>query len=205
MDPKEVIVCLGLALERGGTLRSELIERCKVAAELNKTRNLPIINTGGDPGHTGISEARAMTDYMVAELGVDKEDVFVEDKAVTTCGNAVETLEIMENKSSWIGTDSTSTGKKASILLVTSEYHMPRSSHVFKSFFQAENINLTVEEHPAKNVEDPQRLITEKRIMEWNNGLEKYKIRKLEEHETAATMKKIEILLEKYTGHPSTK
>ena len=98
MAPRPIIVCLGLALQLDGSMHADLSERCKVAAKLNKTRSFPIINTGGDPIHVGITEARAMTDFMVTELGVDEKDIFLEEKAGSTEKNAQNTLKIMERK-----------------------------------------------------------------------------------------------------------
>ena len=103
MSPKPVIVCLGLALRSNGTMDPMLIERCKVAAKINKTRSLLIINTGGDHKNTGITEAKAMTNYMVTELGVKEEDIIKEEKAISTCTNAKYTVEIMETNSIWTG------------------------------------------------------------------------------------------------------
>ena len=44
-----------------------------------------------------------MTSYMVNSLGVKEEDIFLEEKAISTCTNAKNTLEIMESKPNWIG------------------------------------------------------------------------------------------------------
>ena len=55
--PEPVVVCLGLGLEPDGSLPDMLVERCKVAADLSKVRNLVIINSGGDPSMTGVTEA----------------------------------------------------------------------------------------------------------------------------------------------------
>ena len=47
-------------------------------------------------------------------------------------------------------------------MLVTSEYHMPRASHMFRSFSQARGLELTVEEHSAEDTGDLELLLGEK-------------------------------------------
>ena len=80
-----------------------LIGRCKEAAKLSKERSLLIINCGGDPKKTGMTEAKVMTEYMVTHLGVDKDTVVEEDKSVSTCTNAIHTLEMFEGGLNLIG------------------------------------------------------------------------------------------------------
>ena len=103
MAPRLIIVCLGLGLNPDGSMPPMLLERCQVAAKLNKTRHLPIINTGGDPRNTDVTEAKVMTDYMVTKLGVKQDEIIMEDTAVSTCTNAINTFKIMEMIPNWIG------------------------------------------------------------------------------------------------------
>ena len=103
MSPRLIIVFLGLGLTPDGSMPPMLLERCQVAAKLNKTRHLPIINTGGDPRHTDVTEAKMMTDYMVTKLGVKQDEIIMEDTAVSTCTNAINTFQIMEMIPNWIG------------------------------------------------------------------------------------------------------
>ena len=42
-------------------------------------------------------------------------------------------------------------GSFFTILLITSEYHMPRASHIFRSIFSAKGVELTVEEHSGND------------------------------------------------------
>ena len=103
MAPKLVIVCLGLGLGPDGSMPEILIERCKVEAKLSRERILLIVNSGRDPKKTGMTEAEVMTDYMVTMLGVDKDTVVKEDKSVSTCTNAIYTLEMFEGGLNLIG------------------------------------------------------------------------------------------------------
>ena len=90
------IVCLGLGLHPDCSMDPLLKERCKVAAKLNKERGLPIINTGGDPRNVGISEAKAMADFMVNELGVDRNHIYLEEEAHNTSTNAKFSFKMLE-------------------------------------------------------------------------------------------------------------
>ena len=103
MAPTPVVVCLGLGLLPDGSLPEMLVERCKVAAEISKEKDLVIINSGGDPRMTGVTEASAMTDFMVAKLGVEEKNVLKEEKAISTCTNAKNTLEMMSTGDNYIG------------------------------------------------------------------------------------------------------
>ena len=103
METRTVLVCLGLALRPDGSLDPMLEERCKLAADIHKERNIPIINTGGDPRKTGKTEAKAMTEYMVKELGVSEKHIFLEEEAYNTRTNAIFTFKMMEKDPNWIG------------------------------------------------------------------------------------------------------
>eukprot|EP00090_Calanus_glacialis_P011022 TRINITY_DN19512_c0_g1_i1.p1 TRINITY_DN19512_c0_g1~~TRINITY_DN19512_c0_g1_i1.p1 ORF type:complete len:199 (-),score=28.46 TRINITY_DN19512_c0_g1_i1:34-630(-) len=150
------IVCLGLGLHPDGSMDPLLKERCKVAARLNKERGLPIINTGGDPRNVGISEAEAMADFMVNELGVDRNHIHLEEEAHNTSTNAKFSFKMLEKIQQQMGVFT-----RITILLVTNEYHMKRASFIFKSFFQEHGIRLDVEEHSAFDFGNTRLIIQE--------------------------------------------
>jgi uncharacterized SAM-binding protein YcdF (DUF218 family) len=50
-----------------------------------------------------MTEAEVMTDYMETMLGVDKDTVVKEDKSVSTCTNAIHTLQMFEGDLNLIG------------------------------------------------------------------------------------------------------
>ena len=84
-------------------------------------------------------------------------------------------------------------------MLVTSEYHMPRASHLFRAFFQAKKINLTVEEHCAKDSGDVQLVLGEKkRMIDLPTKSKKYQIPTLPDQELENSKVKVESLLLKY-------
>ena len=73
---------------------------------------------------------------------------------------------------------------------------MPRANHIFRSFFYAKGVELTVEEHSAKDSGDIYLLQGEK-IRIYNLGAKnmKYQIPGLAEHYIEETKQKIESLL----------
>ena len=79
-----------------------LKERCRVAANLSKERELQVINSGGDPKKTGVTEAQVMTDFMLDSQDMSEENIFKEEKSLSTWTNAVHVHEIMSKNPSWI-------------------------------------------------------------------------------------------------------
>jgi len=104
----DVIICLGY---RGlGNIQKE---RVKKAVELYKKKKRKIIFTGKN------AQAKFMGNLAV-KLGINKKDIILEDKALTTIGNAHYSQKIMDDL-----------GFK-SATIVTSKNHMPRASLTFK-------------------------------------------------------------------------
>ena len=68
---------------------------------------------------TDTSEASFAKKYFL-DLGVKEEDIIIEDKSRNTIENARFTKQILDEK------------KFKKILLITSAFHMPRSSQIFK-------------------------------------------------------------------------
>ena len=147
-----VIVCLGQALGPGGEPHPLLLSRCRLAAKLHKERGLDIINTGGNGGRGSTTEAGVMTRYMVEEGRVR-----MEERANTTLENAMFVREMLE-------------GGGGTVVLVTSQFHMPRSGYVLRAIF--DRVGVEVEEQPAEDmVEGMEELVkSERRLVEWHIG-----------------------------------
>ncbi len=111
---KHAIVVLGYEL-MGGEMQPELVGRCETAAAA--ARALPsaiLVCTGGATGENNPdkhTEAGLMKDYMVNECGVDPARIFIDESAMTTQENAVNTYKILQ--ANGIGT----------MTIVTSSYH----------------------------------------------------------------------------------
>ncbi|PRX27971.1 uncharacterized SAM-binding protein YcdF (DUF218 family) [Orenia metallireducens] len=131
-EEKSAIVILGGGIKRG-TLRGEEIEfktlsRLYEGLKLYQNSGYELVVTGGTPpGMSGISEAEIMRDVLV-DFGVDSEHIMVEDKALTTWLNAVNTTGILEGL-----------GYRR-IILVTDAIHMSRSLSSFQKNWKYELI-----------------------------------------------------------------
>ena len=108
------LIILGFELHHG-EMAPELVGRCNAAAALAKA--LPhtiLVCSGGATGshnkqqHT---EAGLMKDYLVNACGIESERIFIDERAMTTADNAVNTYVIMQEHG------------VTSMTIVTSSYH----------------------------------------------------------------------------------
>ena len=108
------IVVLGYEL-KDGQMQPELMTRCEAAAAL--ARALPktiLVCSGGVTGENntaGNTEAGLMKAYLKEHCGIDASRIFIDEAAMTTAENAVNTLKILQNQ------------KVHSMTIVTSAYH----------------------------------------------------------------------------------
>ena len=119
------IVVLGFQLNPDGTMKDELIERLKVAlASANKYPKAYIVCTGGGTAaeNESASEAGEMAKWL-AEQGVDKKRIIVEDNSVTTAQNAIFTYDILTSLYPSV--------KKLAI--VSSDYHIATGELLFRA------------------------------------------------------------------------
>ena len=96
------IVVLGYEL-RNGEMQPELKGRCEAAAAMARTYPAAILVCSG--GATGgnnpekHTEAGMMKAYLTEECGIDGSRVFIDERAMTTAENAVNTMEILRENS----------------------------------------------------------------------------------------------------------
>lgn len=81
---------------------------------------LVLLTGGSDPEHSATSEAEAMRQFM-ADLGVPKETMVLENRSRNTSQNAEYSAEFLAEE----GVNR--------IILVTSAYHMPRAKRLFEA------------------------------------------------------------------------
>jgi hypothetical protein len=135
------ILLLGQALESGRNISISLIGRCNLAVNLlqlysgnnDLSKNLVderhfIVLSGGDAKSLGISEARAMDDFLIGKLPTSC-DIILEEKSLNTVENAVNCLPFIKKMNC------------SSVHLVTSEFHMPRAKCIFESALKTYNFN----------------------------------------------------------------
>jgi hypothetical protein len=135
------ILILGQALESGRNLSLSLIGRCNLAVNLlqlfTKNDDLKktivgerhfIILSGGDAKGLGVSEARAMNDFLIEKIP-STWTIILEEKSLNTVENAINCLPFIEEENC------------GSLHLVTSEFHMPRAKCIFESVFKTYDFN----------------------------------------------------------------
>ena len=118
------IVVLGYELKDGG-MTEELMGRCEAAAAV--ARSFPdsiLVCSGGATGKNNPeqhTEAGLMKVYLAENCGIDAARIFIDEQAMTTVENAVNTFVILEAN----GIDS--------ITIVTSTYHQRWGQAVYNA------------------------------------------------------------------------
>ena len=152
---------LGYELENGG-MRDELKARCEAAATAAKAfpDSILVCSGGatGDSNPEGHTEAGLMKEYLVQNCGIAPERVYIDESAVTTFDNAVNTFTILKNQ----GVDT--------ITIVTSSYHQRRANILYETMAEiarkTEGISITVagnyscEAHASDELEKDDARIT---------------------------------------------
>ena len=127
-DDSLCIVVMGYALASNGTMKKELVGRLQTAlASAEKYPNAYIVCTGGGTASDkkSATEAGEMSKWLI-QKGIDPNRIIVEDKAMSTVGNALYTTQILFERYPHV----------THLALVTSDYHLPRSCLLF--YAQAE-------------------------------------------------------------------
>lgn len=117
------IVVMGYALASNGSMRKELVGRLETAfASAQKYPNAYIVCTGGGTAKDDktVTEAGEMAKWLI-QKGIDEDRIIVEDKAMSTVGNARNTCEILAQEFPRV----------THLALVTSDYHLIRSCLLF--------------------------------------------------------------------------
>ena len=136
---KHAFVVLGFELENG-EMRDELKARCDAAAAAAKAFPASILvcsgGATGDNNPSGHTEAGLMKEYLVQQCGIAPERVHIDESAMTTLDNAVNTFEILKSQ----GIDT--------ITIVTSSYHQRRANILYETLAEVlrktEGISITV-------------------------------------------------------------
>lgn len=133
---REVIIVLGQSLNPGGSVPGTLLARVAAAASLWRKRGAPLLVTGGDPAKTGTTEAETMRRLLFERERIPAEAIILEPRAQNTLQNAWEALPLLPE----------GCGR---VVLVTSDFHMPRSAYVFEAVFAYAGVSLELEQHPV--------------------------------------------------------
>lgn len=123
-SPSHAIVVLGYAL-KDGRMQPELEERCEAAAAA--ARSFPraiLVCSGGATGENnpeGHTEAGLMKAYLAETCGIEASRIFIDEQAMTTQENAVNTFEILKEND------------VRTMTIVTSAYHQRRGQAIYNA------------------------------------------------------------------------
>ena len=114
----DCILVLGCGVKPDGTPSDRLRDRVKVGVSLYHAGIAPKLLMSGDHGREGYDEVSAMLKLAV-ELGVPKEDIFLDHAGFSTYESIYRAKDIFSCKS---------------ILIVSQDYHLYRALYIAESF-----------------------------------------------------------------------
>eukprot|EP00927_Polykrikos_kofoidii_P017919 TRINITY_DN18216_c0_g1_i1.p1 TRINITY_DN18216_c0_g1~~TRINITY_DN18216_c0_g1_i1.p1 ORF type:complete len:341 (+),score=63.97 TRINITY_DN18216_c0_g1_i1:42-1064(+) len=118
-SPQGVAIVLGQSLQPDGQPSQVLKDRALLAKQLIDDGKVgKVIVSGGDPAGVGHTEASELA-KVLEDVGIDSSAIIQEAQATTTAENAWFALR-------WLPMG---TGQ---LYLVTSDFHMPRATYIFK-------------------------------------------------------------------------
>ena len=119
---KHAFVVLGFALA-DGEMTDELKARCEAAAAAAKAfPDSILVCSGGATGSNnpeGHTEAGLMKDYLTEQCGIATDRIFIDEQAMDTVGNALNSFEILKEQ------------EIEEITLVTSDYNQRRANILY--------------------------------------------------------------------------
>jgi uncharacterized SAM-binding protein YcdF (DUF218 family) len=133
------IVILGGGITDRGDLPSQVEKRLNKAIKVSKERGIDRFLVSGrysflfdEKEAPSTTEAKLMKEYLVRK-GIDKENIFLEEKSMDTISNAYYT------KTEYFLPE----GEKEAVV-ISSNYHIPRVKYIFKKVFGKEyNLEFT--------------------------------------------------------------
>ena len=124
-DNSVAIIILGFALNADGTMKEELIGRLQTGLDIaNAYPNSYVVVTGGGTAkdNPNVTEGGLMGAWLL-EQGLSEDRLIIENKAPSTVGNAENTYKILSEEYPEVD----------SLVMVTSDYHVPRGCILFYS------------------------------------------------------------------------
>ena len=150
---RHAFVVLGYEL-KDGEMTEELIGRCDAAAA--SARAFPdavLVCSGGATGENNPeqhTEAGLMKEYLVQNCGIAPERIFIDESAMTTLDNAVNTFAVLKSQ----GIDT--------ITIVTSSYHQRRANILYEALAEivrkTEGVSITVAGNYSCEAQAPDEL-----------------------------------------------
>ena len=126
-DDSLCIIVLGLKLNDDGTMQEELVGRLETGlaiAEAYPNSYIAVTGGGTAKNNPEATEGQLMGEWLLAQ-GLDSDRVIIEDRAPDTVGNAENTYKILKENYPQVD----------SVVLISSDYHVPRGCLLFQSKF----------------------------------------------------------------------
>lgn len=131
-DNSMSVVILGFALNDDGTMKEELVGRLETGLAIVKDypQSYVVVTGGGTAKNKpNVTEGGLMGDWLL-EHGLDASRLIVENRAQDTVGNAKNTYEVLKTKYKTVN----------KVVLVTSDYHVPRGCILYYTKFVLEGL-----------------------------------------------------------------
>ena len=124
-EPKtHAFVILGYELQNG-EMTEELKGRCDAAAAAAKAfPDAILVCSGGATGRNNPdrhTEAGLMRDYLVSVCGIDASRIYIDERALNTAENAINTFDILRSQ------------KLETMTIITSAYHQRRAQVLYNA------------------------------------------------------------------------
>jgi uncharacterized SAM-binding protein YcdF (DUF218 family) len=132
----QAIVVLGQSLNQNGSPPKTLLARVREAILLYSHHKVPLLLCGGDPAETGVTEAETMSSLII-KSGIPVASIFLETRSKNTVQNAWYVVDVLR-KHRW-----------SHIILVTSDFHIPRAVLYFEAVFVERKALITIQRGPA--------------------------------------------------------
>ncbi len=123
MKKYDAMLVLGLKLKADGSPEQILLDRVRMAAELMRKENVPLVMPcGGQTENTPISEAEVMKRELM-HLHVPENRILMEAQSLYTVENIRNAGTLLKNRGIM----------KPHVLLITSDYHLFRAAYMART------------------------------------------------------------------------
>ena len=131
-DNSMSVVILGFALNDDGTMKEELVGRLQTGLAIAKEypKSYVVVTGGGTAkNNPNVTEGGLMGEWLLKQ-GLEPSRLIVENRAQDTVGNAKNTYEVLKIKYPSV----------KNVVLVTSDYHVPRGCILYYTKFVLEGL-----------------------------------------------------------------
>ena len=131
-DNSMSVVILGFALNDDGTMKEELVGRLQTGLAIAKEypESYVVVTGGGTAkNNPNVTEGGLMGEWLLKQ-GLEPSRLIIENRAQDTVGNAKNTYEVLKTKYPDV----------KNVVLVTSDYHVPRGCILYYTKFVLEGL-----------------------------------------------------------------